>query len=111
MENKIKDYKVSILIDIYGNLLTKRQNDIIRDYYDMDMSLSELSEKYNIARQTAKDSIKSAEKSLLLYEQKLKLFEKYKKINDYTEILLEENNTQNIDIINKIKAIIGYTAE
>ena len=102
-----KDFNISILADIYGAFLTERQLEIIRDYYDFDSSLAELSEKYGIARQSAKDSINSAKKTLIDFEQKLKLAEKFKEINELADKLLKSGlDNQKTEIIRKIKSCI-----
>lgn len=99
----MKDYSISILADIYGGLLTKRQFDLIRDYYDNDMSLAELSEKYNIARQTAKDGIDAAEKSLKSLEKKLKLSGRFKNIETAADEIAEIENGKYKALAEKIK--------
>ena len=35
----MKDLHISLLSDIYGGLLTEKQRDIVRDYFDYDLSL------------------------------------------------------------------------
>ena len=116
MKKKAKDYNTSLLTDVYGALLTKHQLDLIRDYYDLDMSLSELSEKYGIARQSAKGAIDAAEKSLNDIEDKLQLVKRLKQIDNYTDKLLELKPSQYdydkyVDLIKKIKSSIYFTAE
>ena len=59
-----KNVKVSILCQIYGKLLTKKQFEIITDYYDNDLSLSEIAENNQITRQAVRDIIKKAEEKL-----------------------------------------------
>ena len=46
-----KNVKISILCQIYGKLLTKKQFEIITDYYDNDLSLSEIAENNQITRE------------------------------------------------------------
>ena len=58
-----KNVKVSILCQIYGKLLTKKQYEIITDYYDNDLSLSEIAENNKITRQAVRDIIKKSEKN------------------------------------------------
>ena len=41
MEEKIK---ISMLIQTYGKLLTEKQEQILSDYYNNDLSLSEIAE-------------------------------------------------------------------
>lgn len=57
-----KNVKVSILCQIYGKLLTKKQFEIITDYYDNDLSLSEIAENNQITRQAVRDIIKKIRK-------------------------------------------------
>ena len=74
-----KNVKVSILCQIYGKLLTKKQFEIITDYYDNDLSLSEIAENNQITRQAVRDIIKKSEKKLYELEEELSFMEK--KIN------------------------------
>lgn len=41
MERKVK---ISMLCEIYGKLLTEKQLEILTDYYNNDLSLSEIAE-------------------------------------------------------------------
>lgn len=74
-----KDFIYSILYDYYKDLLKENQSTIIDLYYNQDYSLSEIAEEINISRQGVHDALKRAEKSLLDYEQKIKLHQKYEK--------------------------------
>ena len=92
MEEKVK---ISMLCQLYGKLLTKKQFEFIDDYYNNDLSLSEIAENHNITRQAVRDIIKKGEKKLFEYEEKL-LFMK-KTIN-------QEKQIQNILLnLNKIQ--------
>ncbi|MCR5108425.1 MAG: DNA-binding protein [Lachnospiraceae bacterium] len=84
-----KIVKQSLLYDFYGELLTKHQRKIYEDAVFNDMSLSELSENYNITRQGAHDIIKRCDKALELYEDKLKLLEKTEAIREKAEDILK----------------------
>lgn len=68
MDEKVK---ISILCDLYGNLLTKKQFEFLNDYYNNDLSLSEIAENNDITRQAVRDIIKKGEKKLFEYEEKL----------------------------------------
>ncbi|MDE6029663.1 MAG: DNA-binding protein [Clostridiales bacterium] len=70
-----KDLSMTRLCDAYGALLTPHRLEIIRNYYDDDLSLAEIAENFGITRQAALCSIKQAEKQLLEYEAKLKVVE------------------------------------
>ena len=63
--------EISVLCQIYGKLLTEKQYNFIDDYYNKDLSLSEIAENYNITRQAARDNIKKGENKLFEYEEKL----------------------------------------
>ena len=78
MENK--DYKISLLLDFYGDLLTDKQRDAIEFYYDEDMSLAEIAEHAGISRQGVRDSIKHGEKVLLEMESKLGLAARFAEV-------------------------------
>ena len=92
MEEKVK---ISMLCEFYGKLLTKKQFEFIDDYYNNDLSLSEIAENNDITRQAVRDIIKKGEKKLFEYEEKL-LFMK-KTIN-------QEKQIQNILLnLNKIQ--------
>ena len=65
MDNKVK---ISMLCDIYGKLLTEKQFEFINDYYNNDLSLSEIAENNNITRQAVRDIIKKGERKLFEHE-------------------------------------------
>ena len=73
MEKKVE---VSILCQIYGKLLTKKQYEFIDDYYNNDLSLSEIAENNNITRQAVRDIIKKGENKLFEFEEKLLIMKK-----------------------------------
>ena len=68
-----KDLQISELIDIYGELLTSRQSETLRSYYDYDFSLSEIAENQGVTRQAVRDTIVKACEQLVVYEEKLVL--------------------------------------
>ena len=84
-----KKIEISMLCQIYGKLLTEKQFDYINDYYNNDLSLSELAENYNITRQAARVNIKKGENKLFEYEEKLQIMKttlrNEKKIEDILE--------------------------
>ena len=66
-----ENVKISILCDLYGKLLNKKQFEFLNDYYNNDLSLSEIAENNQITRQAVRDIIKKGEKKLFEYEEKL----------------------------------------
>ena len=80
-----KDYKISYLLDFYGNILTDKQKDAIDLYYNEDLSLAEIAEHVGITRQGVRDAIKRGEETLFEMEEKLGFadkLERYRKVFD-----------------------------
>ena len=108
MEKKIK---ISILCELYGKLLTEKQYEFLNDYYNNDLSLSEIAENNNITRQAVRDNIKKGEKKLFEYEEKLsfmkRMFNQEKKIekvlSELTKIQKESSDKKVASILESIK--------
>ena len=71
-----KKVEISMLWEIYKNLLTDKQNEYIDYYYNQDLSLSEIAENDGITRQAVRDIIKKGERKLFEYEEKLLFMKK-----------------------------------
>lgn len=71
-----KTKRVNDLIDLYGNLLTANQLNILELYYMEDLSLKEIAEELNVSRNAVHDSLKRSLITLEDYEEKLSLLEK-----------------------------------
>ena len=70
-----KNVKLSMLLEIYKEMLTKKQADIIDLYYNQNLSLSEIANDLSISRQAVRKSLVEAEKNLFMFEEKLKILE------------------------------------
>lgn len=70
-------FRLTYLADIYGGLLTEKQQDILNRYLNEDISISEIAKDEEISRQAAFDLLKRSEKLIEGYEEKLGLFERY----------------------------------
>lgn len=89
------------LFDIYGCLLTEKEQVTFRDYYQEDLSLSEIAEENNVSRAAVSKVIKNVLDKLKYYEDKLGLYEKNSKIHE----LLNESD---INVIKEnIEKILG----
>ncbi len=106
-----KNFIYSILYDYYGNLLKDNQAAIVELYYNLDYSLSEIAEEINISRQGVHDALKRAEKTLMEYEHKIKLHNKYVKFSEAAENIIQLSSTidddKYKDIVEKIKVEAG----
>lgn len=67
-----KMLEISELLQIYGGLLTQRQQEVMKLYYDEDFSLGEIGEELEISRQAIHDTVKKSEKLLYGYEEALR---------------------------------------
>ena len=103
-----KNMRISLLLEIYGNLLTTKQKQILTDFYDNNMSLGEIAENTSTSRQAVNDIIKRSQKILENYESKLILLEKFNKIkSDITSIKkIVVNNGNKTSINTKLDKIL-----
>ncbi|MDD6848371.1 MAG: YlxM family DNA-binding protein [Oscillospiraceae bacterium] len=94
-----KNLEISLLFDFYGQLLKEQQQKAISLYYNDDLSLSEIAYELNITRQGVRDSIKRGESQLYTYEEKLGLFERFRKTQSALLSIenLAEKLTENYD--------------
>ena len=108
MEEKVK---ISMLCQLYGKLLTNKQFLFIDDYYNNDLSLSEIAENNNITRQAVRDNIKKGEKKLFEYEEKLEFMKRTLKqekkiekvLSELTKIQTDYSDQQISNVLEKIK--------
>ena len=85
-----RNIKIIILCQIYGKLLTEKQYQVLDDYYNNDLSLSEIAENLNITRQAVRDNIKKGENKLFEYEEKLNVMKKTMEQEEKIAIVLSE---------------------
>ena len=85
-----KNVKVSMLCQIYGKMLTEKQYQVINDYYNNDLSLSEIAENNNITRQAVRDIIKKGENKLFELEEKLSFMDRMLKQDKKIQQILGE---------------------
>ena len=85
----MEEYNLYIisLYDIYNSLLTSKQKLYFEDYYFNNLSLSEMSENYEVSRNAIHKQIKEVNSKLEDFELKIKI---------------KENNIKLKELINKI---------
>ena len=86
---KNQAYRMAMLFDFYGDLLTERQKEFYDLYYNDDLSLAEIAENYDITRQGVRDIIVRAEKTLEDIEEKTGLIQCYHRTRATTATLKE----------------------
>lgn len=101
-----ENIKFTLLYDIYGTLLTKKQQDLFEEYYLFNLSLREIALNKNISYQAVRDSIKKSEELLLYYENKIGVYNLKSKVLKIKNIC-EEKNTKNAIEKNKILSILS----
>jgi predicted DNA-binding protein YlxM (UPF0122 family) len=72
-------YTIGLLLDFYGQLITKRQYEILDLHYNGDYSFGEIAEELNISRQGVYDNIKRGKAALYDMEEKLGLVSRFGK--------------------------------
>lgn len=103
MEEKVE---ISILLEIYGKLLTEKQYQFMSDYYNNDLSLSEIAENESITRQAVMRIIQKSKNKLKEYEQKLQIMKKQEEIKKNIEILKKDiKSNKNLDKIENLLSI------
>ncbi|MFA5283483.1 MAG: DNA-binding protein [Bacilli bacterium] len=102
---KISD--VNSLIDAYGCLLTNKQNEILCDYFQYNLSISEISMNRKISRAAVADVLKRGENKLRFYENRLHIsFNETEALKIISEI--EKSNMKNMSILlKKLKKVIN----
>mgnify|MGYP002517023599 CR=1 FL=1 len=100
-----KNVEISMLCQIYGKVLTKKQYEVITDYYNNDLSLSEIAENNDITRQAVRDIIKKTENKLYELEKNIgfmkKILEEEELIINIKEKLQKLEELENVKINSK----------
>lgn len=83
--------EIIILYDIYGSFLTSKQQTYFEDYYFKNLTLSEISEKYNVSRNAVHKQLKVSENKLIEFEKVLKISKKSILLNELISEIKDEN--------------------
>lgn len=82
-------FKISLLLDFYGQMLTKRQYEILDLHYNSDYSLGEIAQELDISRQGVYDNIKRGKAALFDMENKLGLVSRFSRQKERTSEILK----------------------
>ena len=103
--------EISMLCQVYGKLLTEKQLNILDNYYNLDLSLSEIAENEKITRQAVRDIMKKGENKLFEFEEKLEIMKKTQRqeekiadiLSELTKIQTKFTDEQISEILEHIK--------
>lgn len=105
--------QASLLYDFYGQLLSRRQREVMELYHEENLTLAEIADEFGISRQGVHDALKNAEKSLNGYESKLGLVAKFQASTDavheidniINDIVQENTYALPDEVITKLKKV------
>ena len=86
---KNKTYRMTMLFDFYGEVLTPRQKEFFDLYYNEDLSLAEIAENYGISRQGVRDVIVRAEAIMTDLEDKTGLMKRFMLMQQQVQAILD----------------------
>ena len=95
---KNQTYRMTMLFDFYGEILTQRQKEFFDLYYNEDLSLGEIAENCGISRQGVRDVIVRAEAAIQEIEDKTGLIRRFMQMQP--KIAAIEEAAQQIKTIN-----------
>lgn len=84
---KNQTYRMTMLYDFYGELLTERQREFYDLYYNEDLSLGEIAENYGITRQGVRDVILRAETYMTEIEDKTGLLKRFMQLSPHIDAI------------------------
>ena len=86
---KNQTYRMTMLFDFYGEVLTPRQKEFFDLYYNEDLSLAEIAENYGISRQGVRDVIVRAEAIMTDLEDKTGLMKRFMRMQQQVQAILD----------------------
>jgi len=95
---KNQTYRMTMLYDFYGELLTERQREFFDFYYNDDLSLSEIAENAGISRQGVRDVIVRAEAQMQEIEDKTGLIRRFEQMRGHLDAI--ETAAEGIRVLN-----------
>ena len=121
-DNKMKNLNICVLLDFYSSLLSEKQAEMMQEYYNEDLSLSEIAAEMNITRQGVRDALKKSEAILSEAEAEMGFAKRFmdmakelKIIRIKTEHLIENKDNRDEELlsllneIDRLMALSGVT--
>lgn len=72
----------TMLFDLYGELLTSKQQNYFKDYYFNNLSLQEIADNYEITRNAVHNQLRESKERLEHYDKVLELSIKQRKVKE-----------------------------
>ena len=82
-----KNMKIAYLLDFYSEVLDEHTRDIMRAYYNDDLSLAEIAEDEGISRQGIRHVVKKGEDQLMFLESKLGIAKQHEELVEINDAL------------------------
>ena len=117
---KNQAYRMALLFDFYGDMLTDRQKEFYDLYYNEDLSMAEIAENYGITRQGVRDVIVRAEGILTELEDKTGIIRRFHKMQEQLQsvddamdqiVQMNEDRFQDLDLDRICKDIKATLAQ
>lgn len=70
-EDMLRKVDIDWLLEVYGAMLTEKQQAIAALYYGEDLSLAEIAQQENVSRQSVHETLRRVERQLRTWEKKL----------------------------------------
>jgi len=96
---KEETLQYTLLFDFFGDLLTEKQKEYFDLYHNEDLSLSEIAESVGITKQGVYDIINRAEKTLIDFENKTGIIQKWLQARAEVEQELADKREVNTTIL------------
>ena len=107
MNNLTKTIRYNDLFNLYQELLTKTQKDILSDYLAYDLSLGEIAINRQVSRSAVEDALRKGLRKLDDFESHLHLLDKKIEILKNTaQIKLKNKDKETKDLASNIERII-----
>lgn len=106
-----KNFKISYLLDFYGDVLDEHVRSVMKAYYDDDLSLAEIAEGVGISRQGVRHLINKGKEQICFLEERLCLARHYEELNSAADKLenvidtLKNNSAIGNDLSQELKSI------
>ena len=85
---KNQTYRMTMLFDFYGEILTERQREFFDLYYNEDLSLAEIAENAGISRQGVRDVIVRAEAAMQEIEDRTGIIRRFEAQRPHFDAIL-----------------------